>query len=153
VTANVSGGSNFVSAGKVTFTLSGASVTAAVDALGNATGRLSLPLLTGAFPQAISVEYADSQGNFASSGAATTARWSPAAVLLPAGGFAPSNVQFRSDGSQVVTVNFFGVPVLVETFNALGLLVELDFGLFHWGFTYNSQGVLVGLSLNGIPLF
>jgi hypothetical protein len=152
VTAHVSTGNNAVVEGTVTFTLSGMSMTAPVDGAGNATGLLPLPLLTGAFPQVISVGYADSQGKLASSDATTTARWSPWAVLFPADVFAPSNVQFPGDGSQVMTANFFGLPLLLEMYDAQSRLVELDFGLFHWSFTYDGLAMLVGVSLNGASL-
>jgi hypothetical protein len=91
------------SGGTVTFTLDGQSVSAAVDANGNATVTLDLPLLAVILPQSITTDY---NGASSSSSTTTTAFWNLLDALLPA------LDTFLADGTQLLQFSFFGIPLV-----------------------------------------
>jgi hypothetical protein len=99
INVHVSGASG----GTVTFTLDGQSVSAAVDANGNATVSLDLPFLPVILPQSITANY---NGANATGSATTTAFWTVLDALLPA------LDTFEADGTQLVQFSLFGIPLL-----------------------------------------
>ena len=99
ISVHVSGASG----GTVTVIASGQSVSAAVDANGNATVTLDLPLLAVILPQSIT---ADFSGPDASGSDTTTAFWTLLDALLPA------LDTFLADGTQLLQFDFFGIPLL-----------------------------------------
>jgi len=99
ISVHVSGASG----GTVTFTLDSQSVSAAVDANGNATVSLDLPFLAVIVPQSITAEFS---GPDASGSATTTAFWNVLDALLPA------IDTFLADGTQILQFSLFGIPLL-----------------------------------------
>jgi hypothetical protein len=132
-----------VNVGTVTFTLDGHSVSASVDANGNATASLTLPLLKAAFPQSITAAFS---GPDSSSGSATvTAFWNVLNALVP------GVDTFATDGSQSVQSFLLGLPLLDFLYTSSGQLTKVVFGpnLLSWDFSYFANGLTV-VTLDGV---
>jgi hypothetical protein len=112
VTARVSSPSGPVNGGVVTFDVGGSAVQAGVSN-GVATATVSVPA---GGPLGISATF-NGGSAFAPSSAGLTA------ILNFLAEFFPASVSFGADGSQVLTIDFFGIP-LVWTYNASGGLVS-----------------------------
>jgi len=127
-----------VSGGIVAITLDGHTVSAAVDANGNAAANLTLPLLATAFPQSIHATYSGPDANGSST---TTANWQ----LLD--GLLPSVASFAADGGHSVQTYLFGLPLFDFLYNSQGQLTEVVFGpdLLTWVYSYTSDLILVHL--------
>ncbi len=123
VTAHASSPGNTIPGGMVTFTLGGSTLSAPVDANGNASVQFTLPLLNLFTQHGISARYDDASGDLASTSASDTLQW------LPLEAFFPSTTQLAADGSQTIDV--------------LGSLLSI---------TYDPQGRLTALSILGIPI-
>jgi hypothetical protein len=148
--------------GTVTFALSNFSVSANVDANGNATASLTLPMLglemelggwltsdnlTASLalpmlgllvPQVIGISYQDPTNSGTASTDTEAVLWSPINVVLPSTAtFAPS--------SQIVTANLYGVGQLNCFYDAEGLLLEIDFTLFGLTYRYEPSNDLIQL--------
>jgi hypothetical protein len=89
--------------GSVTIAVGGQNVQAAVDASGNATVTLTVPLLSVISPQSITANY---NGMGATGSAVTTAGWSLFNAFLSA------IDTFLADGTQIVQFSFDGMPLL-----------------------------------------
>jgi hypothetical protein len=161
LTCHVSG-STPVHQGTVTFTLSNFSVSANVDANGNATASLTLPMLglemeLGGFltsnnvlaslalpmlglivPQVIGISYQDPGNNPTASTDTEAALWSPINAVLP------STATFGPSG-QIVTANLYGVGLFSCIYDAEGLLQEIDFTVFQLTYRYIPSNELIQL--------
>jgi hypothetical protein len=126
----------------VAFTVDGQSVSVSVDGNGDATARLTLPLLTAAFPQSINAAF--SGPNFAPTSASQIVFFEPINTL------APSVATFAADGSESVQSYLFGLPLLDFLYTPQGRLSEIVFGpdLLNWDLSYSV--VLAVLRLDGM---
>jgi hypothetical protein len=120
VTAQVSSPYGAVNGGTVTFNVGGTLVQAGVSG-GTATARVSVPAASVSGAQGISATFSEAGGQFASSFGLRTA------LLNFLSEFFATSVSIAADGSEVVSVSFFGIP-LVYTYNASGGLVGMTFG-------------------------
>lgn len=137
VTAHITS-STLVDRGTVTFTLSGQTITTSVDANGNATIVLTLPMTALLNPQLIGAAYADTGHNLTSSSDTEVASWQESTPLLPtSAGFSPNSV----------TMDLFG---LLITFTN-GVLTEIDYGSIHVDFIYSAGG-LAQITVDGVDL-
>jgi hypothetical protein len=148
--------------GTVTFTLSNFSVSANVDANGNATASLNLPMLglemeLGGFltsnnvlaslalpmlglivPQVIGISYQDPGNNPMASTDMEAALWSPINVVLP------STATFGPSG-QIVTANLYGAGLFSCIYDAEGLLQEMNITVFQLSYRYIPSHELIQL--------
>jgi hypothetical protein len=131
-----------VTQGTVTFTVDVHSVSAAVDGNGDATASLTLPLLTGMFPQSISAAF--SGPNRSPTNATQSVFWNAVDML------APAVATFAADGSQSVQSFLLGLPLLDFLYTAQGQLTKVVFGpgLLSWDFRY--FGPVAVVSLDGV---
>lgn len=143
LTAHASG-STAITQGTVTFVLSNLTLSAPVDANGNATASVTLPMMALLAPQGVGVHYFDPANDLTVSSSRDTAAWQVFNALLP-------GTAVFSDVSQDVSTNLF-LLMLTFRYNALGLLTEVDAGFLHLVFTYNADNVLTMVSINGLPL-
>jgi hypothetical protein len=120
VTAQVTSPSGPVTSGSVTFSVGGVQVQAAVNN-GTATASVTVPAGAALGPQGISATFADASGQITGSSASRTA------FLSVFSAFLPGAVTIGADGSEVLTLSFFGIP-LTFVFNAAGQLTGLFFG-------------------------
>jgi hypothetical protein len=122
VTAQVTSPTGPVNGGIVTFNIGGTQVQAAVS---NGTATVSLTVPTGAAlgPQGVGASYSNASGLVSSSAASRTAFLNPFSALLS------GMVTLQPDGSEVVTVDFFGIQ-LTFIYNAAGVLTGAFFGSF-----------------------
>jgi hypothetical protein len=115
------------SGGTVAFVVGGQNVSASVDANGNATVSVTLPILTMFFPQNITAAF---NGANATANVATTTTWFQVTALL----FTqfqlllPAVDTFQADGSQMVQFSFAGRPVLFVVFAPSGQLAGFGLG-------------------------
>jgi hypothetical protein len=131
-----------VNQGTVTFSVDGKSVSASVNANGDATASLTLPLLTAASPQSISASF--SGPNRLSAGVSQTALWDALNDLLP------SVDTFSADGSQSVQSYVLGLPLLDFLYTMQSRLTEVVFGLHLLSWNYSYSGVLTVVTLDGM---
>lgn len=148
--------------GTVTFTVSNFSVSANVDANGNATASLTwpmlrlemelggwltsnnvtaslaLPMLGLLVPQVIGISYQDPTNNPTAGTGLEAALWTPINAVLP------SSAAFTPSG-QIVTANLYGVGQFSCIYDAEGLLQEIDFTLFHFTYRYIPPNELIQL--------
>ncbi len=153
--------------GTVTFTASNLTTSANVDANGNATASLTLPMLglemeSGGLlksdnvsailaltmlelilPQVIEISYQDPTNNPIASTVKQEALWSPINAVLP------STDVFTPSG-QIVTANLFDVGLFSCIYDAEELLREVDFTLFHLTYRYIPPDGLIQL-LHVVP--
>ncbi len=155
-----------VDQGTVTFKLLNLSVSALanVDANGNATVSLTLPMsvLEGEFggwltheniitslalpvlglvvPQVIAVNYTDPAHNLMASADPEGVLWSPINAMFP------STATFSPNG-QIVTANLFGFGPFTCIYNAEGFALEIDFIGFHLLYSYNASNQLMQIRL------
>jgi YD repeat-containing protein len=145
LTAQVSSPAGPVHEGTVTFSVAGHSVVASVNASGQATAQLSLPMLTTITPLAVDVSYADNGAAFAGSSSVGTPRY----ILTD--GLLPSTTKPVAAGSQTVADDFFGLLSLSRSYDAQGRLTEVDIdGIPVETFGYNGQGQLAMVGVLGI---
>jgi hypothetical protein len=137
LTAHVSS-STLVNHGTVTFTVSNQSISTVVDGNGNAAVLVVLPIGTAASPQAIGVSYFDAVGDLTASANAATAPWQPFNLFLPS--IAAFNASVRT-----VSADILGM-LLTFSYNAAGLLTEIDFGSLRLVLHYNAANQLVFVS-------
>jgi hypothetical protein len=115
VTAQVSAPGGTVNGGTVTFNVAGQTVQAGVSN-GVATASVRVPSVAAGAPQGVSASFG--AGNaFSGSSAGLTA------ILNFLTEFFPASITFGADGSEVLTVSFFGIP-LTWTYSAGGALVS-----------------------------
>jgi hypothetical protein len=124
VTAQVTSPYGPVNGGVVTFNVAGTLVQAGV-VNGTASARVSVPASAAGGSQGISATFSEVGGVFSSSFG------SRSALLNFLSEFFPTVVSIAADGSEVVSVSFFGIPLT---------------------YTYNASGALVGITIFGIPL-
>jgi hypothetical protein len=123
ITAKVSQGG-----GSVSFAVGGQNVQASVDANGNATVTLTVPLLNVLFPQGITASF---NGVNATANAATTARWF---ALIDSTKNIVWNLlltvvdKISADGTQVLTFSFNGSPLLFIAWTPSGQLKGFGLG-------------------------
>jgi hypothetical protein len=122
VTAQVRSPSGPVGGGMITFNIGGTQVQAAIN---NGTATAAALLVPGAIAgaQGVSANYSNSS---ALVGASTVSR---TAFLNVFNAFFSGMVTLQPDGREVVTLDFFGIP-LTFIYNASGLLASAFFGSF-----------------------
>jgi hypothetical protein len=142
ISVHVSSPSGTVNQGTIQFTVDGQSVNASVDAHGNATANLSVPLKTTDSPQSISAAFSDP--NFLPDTLTQIARW----TLWNKG--LSSVDTFAADGSQSVQSLLDGLPWLDFLYTPSGQLEKVVFGsgLLSWDFHY--FGEWTGVTLDGV---
>jgi uncharacterized repeat protein (TIGR03803 family)/YD repeat-containing protein len=146
LTAQVASPGVVVGEGTVTFSLAGQAVSAAVNGNGRATASLSLPALSTARPQTVTVSYSDPAGTFAASSAGTQVPFILAEAVLP------STTSFDAAGAATVTDTLFALFSLTRSYNAPGQLTAVSLGgLPLITFQYNSQGQLTLILVAGLP--
>jgi hypothetical protein len=118
VTAHVSSPGGPVNGGLVTFDVGGSAVQAGVSN-GTATASVRIPSSAAGGAQGILASFGGSSAFGPSSTGLT-------AILNFLAEFFPAALSFRADGSQVLSIDFFGIPLV---------------------FTYSSSGGLIGFSL------
>jgi YD repeat-containing protein len=147
LTAQVSSPSGPVNEGTMTFSLAGQTVVASVNANGQATTQLSLPALTTAMPLTIGVSYSDTGTAFAASATSGSARFIATDALMP------STTKVSAVGGQTITDVLFGLLSLSRSYDAQGRLTEVDLdGIPLETFGYNAQGQLATVGLMGVQL-
>jgi YD repeat-containing protein len=145
LTAQVSFAGGPVPEGTVTFSLDGRTVVAPVNASGQATAQVSLPALSTAVPLTIGFSYSDNGVAFTSSATSGTARFIATDALMP------STTNVSSGGGESVTDVLFGLLSLSRSYDAQGRLVEVDIdGIPLETFGYNAQGQLAEIGVMGI---
>ncbi len=149
LTAQVAGPNGAVHEGVVTFGMAGQTATAAVSGNGEAVAVLNLPMLTTAQTQTIRVSYGDPKGNLTASTTAATIPFTPIDAFLP------STTRLDSNRSQTITDTLFSIFSLTRSYNAQGLLTEIDFdGVPVAIFTYSGAGQLTSVfSLDFVDMF
>jgi hypothetical protein len=120
VTAQVTSPFGPVNGGVVTFNVVGTQVQAEV-VNGTASAQVRVPASAAGGSQGIGAAFSEVGGAFAASSG------SRVALLNFFNEFFPAVVAFNADGSEVLSLDFFGIP-LVFTYNADGVLVALTFG-------------------------
>jgi hypothetical protein len=124
VTAQVTSPTGPITSGMVTFSVGGSQVQAAVHN-GTATAAVLVPLVAAMGPQAVSASYGNDSGLVIGSAASRTA------FLNLFNAFLGGALQLQSDGSEVLTLDVFGVPLT---------------------FIYNASGFLTGVFVGSVPL-
>jgi YD repeat-containing protein len=146
LSAQVSGGGT-VNEGTVTFSVAGHAAVARVNSNGLATALLTLPALTTGMPLAFGVTYSDNSGAFASSASGGTARFIPVEAVLP------STTKFVAGGGATITDLLFGLLSLSRSYDAQGRLTEVDLdGIRLETFGYDAQGQLAVVGLLSVQL-
>jgi hypothetical protein len=120
VTAQVTSPFGPVNGGVVTFNVAGTLVQAGV-VNGTASAQVRVPASAAGGSQGIGAAFSEVGGAFAASSG------SRSVFLNFLSEFFPTVVSIAADGSEVVSISFFGIP-LVFTYNADGVLVALTFG-------------------------
>lgn len=128
--------------GSVIFTVSGRTLSAAVDGNGDAAISFTLPLNTARSPQAITTAYSG-LGDAALSNT-FLALWQPLNAL------AITTATIAADGGQVIQTAIPGFPPIVFEYNAQGLLVGIDIPGFAVDISYNSFNQITRIAVNGI---
>jgi YD repeat-containing protein len=147
LTAQVSSAGGPVNEGTVTFSLAGQMATAPVNAKGQATTQLGLPALTTATPLTIGVSYSDNGTAFAASTTSDSARFIATDALMP------STSKVSAGGGQTITDVLFGLLSLSRSYDAQGRLTEVDLdGIPLETFGYNAQGQLTTVGLMGVQM-
>jgi YD repeat-containing protein len=147
LTAQVSFAGGPVPEGTVTFSLAGQTVMASVNANGLATVQLSLPALTTATPLTIGVSYSDKGTAFAPSASSGKGHFIATDALVP------STTNVSAGGGETLTDNLFGLLSLSRSYDAQGRLTEVDLnGIPLETFGYNAQGQLAVVGLMGVQL-
>jgi hypothetical protein len=116
------------SGGSVTFAVGGQNVQVVVDANGNATVTLTVPLLSVLSPQSITAAY---NGVSASANAATTASWFAlidSTKNMVWNLFLTAIDKISADGTQIVTYYFNGSPLLFIAWSPSGQLRGFGLG-------------------------
>jgi hypothetical protein len=113
--------------GTVAFAVGGQNVSTSVDANGNATVSVTLPILAMFSSQNISASYT---GGNATGNVATTTSWFQVTTLLflKLNLLLPSVATFQADGTQIVQYSFLGKPALFVVFSSSGQLVGFGLG-------------------------
>jgi hypothetical protein len=124
VTAQVSNPNGPLNGGVVTFNVGGVQVQAGVSG-GLARASVVVPLSSAGGSQGITATYSDASGLNSTSFNARTA------MLSFFNEFLSAVVTFGADGSEMVTLDFFGLPLV---------------------FTYNASGALTGVFLGSLPI-
>jgi hypothetical protein len=142
ISVHVSSPSGPVTQGTVQFTVDGQSVNAPVDAHGDATANLTVPLKTTDAPQNITATFSDP--NFLSDTVTQIARW----TLFNRGHASVDT--FAADGSQSVQSFLDGQPWLDFLYTPSGQLQKVVFGsgLLSWDFRYFDE--LTVVTLDGV---
>jgi YD repeat-containing protein len=145
LTAQVSSPAGSVNEGAVAFTFDGHTASATVNGSGKATTDVSLPAWTTLRPLSVGLTYSDATGVFAPSSSSTTAQFN----LLDT--FLPSKVRVDTAGNETVTEAVFGLT-LGRSYDAQGRLTAVSInGIDLAAFSYNGQGQLTLVRLAGVP--
>jgi uncharacterized repeat protein (TIGR03803 family)/YD repeat-containing protein len=144
--AQVSSPAGTVNQGTASFSVAGRTVSAPVNANGQATASIGLPAFTTVRPLTFVVDYTDASDFAASSGALNV-------PFIPIDALLPSSVSPGGGGAQTVTDSLFGLLALGRTYNAQDQLTGLSVdGVALVRFAYNPQGQLTSLSIGDMQL-